>query len=229
MLIQSRPVPAVLVVGYDAEDPFPPDPDLSPISDVGSGVTASQMARGSGIAYVADTVNPPLMRDFMSSSWTSHPTIPDVNDSFIFSFTSSAGYNLTELRMRGERNASGPKTFRLEVDLGPIDGIYAPVGSDFTLGDTSATDISFDLTSLDGVSTAAFRVLGFNSADSGSGSLFTMLDSGDYVGEADLAVWGVSVIPEPSSFLFGGLVCGVVGLAAAKRRLAGKKVESIVA
>jgi hypothetical protein len=176
------------------------------------------MARGSGIAYVADTVNPPLMRDFMSSNWTSNPTIPDVNDSFIFSFTSSTGYDLTELRIRGERNADGPKTLRLEVDLGPIDGIYLPVGSDFALTTTSPTDISFDLTSLNGVSSAAFRVLGFNSADSGSGSLFTMLDSGDYAGEADLIVLGVAVIPEPSAFFFGGLVCSVLGLASARRR-----------
>jgi hypothetical protein len=181
------------------------------------------MERGGGISYVPDTVPPPGI-DYVSSGWTSHPTIPDTTDALLFELRSSTAYDLTDFRVMGERSADGPKTFRLQVDLAPIDGIFVSVGSDFSLG-LGVTDMSFDLSTLLNVKDADFRLLGFNAASSGSSSLFTVVDIPDYAssGESNVVINGFVTIPEPSAFLFGGLVCGVIGLRAARKRFAANK------
>ena len=54
------------------------------------------------------------------------------------------------------------------------------------------------------------------------------MDDGNYSGTADLVLNGVAV-PEPGAVLFGGLVCGVMSLAVAWRRIAGKPALNNVA
>jgi hypothetical protein len=221
VVVFSQPSRAAFVVGWDAVDT---GANSAQSSINGTGVTTGFMTRGSGISYVTDSVPPPMV-DYVSSSWTDNATVPDTNDAIYFELRSSAAYDLTDFRVIGERSADGPKTFRLQVDLAPIDGSFVTVGSDFSLG-LGITDMSFDLSSLDGITNADFRLLGFNSAAPGSTSLYTIVDTPDYAssGESNVVINGViAAIPEPSSFLFGGLVCGVIGLGAVKRRLANAK------
>ena len=68
------------------------------------------------------------------------------------------------------------------------------------------------------VTSASVRIIGFNSSNSGSNSQLAIIHDGNYSGAADLVVNGtLAAIPEPGAALFGGLVCGVMALAAASR------------
>jgi hypothetical protein len=204
---------ADLVVGYDAADPGIPS-SLSPINGVN--VTGGMLSRGAGLDYESGGGV-----DFNSSKWTNDPNNPDLSDALFFSFTSTTAFDLTTLQIRGRASSDGPITFRLQVDVGQVN-VFTTVGSDFVLTQNTDTDLLFDLSSLTGVSSAAFRLLGFNADNSGDPSQFRILDLGDYIGQADLAVNGtIAAVPEPSAILCGALVCGVITLGVVKRRLAG--------
>jgi hypothetical protein len=206
---------ADLVVGYDAADPGIPS-SLGPIIISGSGVTGGMLSRGAGLDYESGGGV-----DFNSSKWTNDPDDPDLADALLFSFTSTTAYDLTTLEIRGQSSSDGPMTFRLQVDLGQVN-VFTTVGSDFVLPQNTATTLLFDLSPLTGVTSAAFRLLGFNADNSGDPSQFRILDAGDFIGEADLVVNGtVAAVPEPSAVLCGALVCGVIAVGAAKRRFTG--------
>ena len=203
---------ADLVVGYDAADPGIPS-SLSPIN--GMNVSGGMLSRGAGLDYQSGGGV-----DFNSSKWTNDPNNPDLTDALLFSFSSTTAYDLTTLQIRGRSSSDGPITFRLQVDVGQVN-VFTTVGSDFVLTQDTDTNLLFDLSSLTGVSSAAFRLLGFNADNSGNPSQFRILDLGDYIGQADLAVNGtLTAVPEPSAILCGALVCGVIAIGVAKRRLA---------
>jgi hypothetical protein len=53
-----------------------------------------------------------------------------------------------------------------------------------------------------------------------------LLDAGNFIGTADLVVNGtLSAIPEPAAFLFGGLICGIVGFTRGGRAYLGRLVR----
>jgi hypothetical protein len=199
---------ADLVVGYDAVDT---SGSLTAINGVD--VTGSALTRGSGISYAASTGG----ADYNSSNWT-NAAAPDVTDSWNFSFTSTTPYDLSSLQVRAQSTSVGPMTLRLEIDPGSG---FAQQGTDQSVS-TTAMDVVFNFTLLN-VTSATVRLLGFNSSNSGVNSQLAILDDGNYDlgGTADLVLNGTVVVPEPGAVLFGGLVCGVIGLAAAGRRVIG--------
>jgi hypothetical protein len=216
VLAVVSPSNADLVVGYDAADPGMPG-SVFPIN--GGNVSGGTLSRGAGLDYQSGGGV-----DFNSSDWTTDPSNPDLDDALLFSFTSTAAYDLTTLQIRGRSSADGPTTFRLQVDVGQVNA-FSTVGSDFVLTPNTDTTLVFDLSSLTGVTSAAFRVLGFNAGTTGDASQFRILDIGDFIGQADLAVTGtVAAVPEPSAILFGALVCGFSALGVAKRRLVPKGI-----
>jgi hypothetical protein len=179
------------------------------------------MTRGPGINYRPDTVTP--MVNYVSSDWTtsSSPSASDYIQFVLSSSNSAIGYDLTQFRVLGQRTADGPDEFRLQADTG---GGFANVGGVVSLGGTGVVDMMFDLSSLPNVSSVTFRLFGYEALAESSTALFTIPDLPDYEalggGESNAAIFGTVVaIPEPSAFLFGGLVCGAFGVAAVKRRL----------
>ena len=113
-------------------------------------------------------------------------------------------------------------SLRLQIDSGSG---FVQQGTDQSVA-TTATDVLFSF-NLPAVTTAVVRVLGFAASNSGVNSQLAILDSGNYIGTADVVLNGTAV-PEPGAILFGGLVCGVFGLAAAWRRIVGKPAPSTV-
>ena len=97
---------ADFVVGYDADDT---SGDLTAID--GTGVTGSTLTRGTGINDVASGSG----QDFNSSMWNSSL---DVDNSWQFSFSSSAPYDLTSLQVRAQAFDDGPLTLQLQIDSG---------------------------------------------------------------------------------------------------------------
>jgi hypothetical protein len=226
MFVPSESASAAFVVGWDAIDSGM-DQAVSPIPGPGSNVSMfSVMTRGPGINYQPDTVNP-VGRDYVSSDWTTS-TSPSATDYIQFVLTTSdpfTAYDLDEFRLYGMRTADGPDDFRLQADTGSG---FANIGAVVSLGGTGVVDMMFDLTPLPLVTSVTFRLFGYNSLAESSTALFNIPDDPDYDelggGESDVAIFGtIAAIPEPSAFLFGGLVCGVFGAAAVKRRLSKRR------
>ena len=220
VFLRSELANAAFVVGWDAIDSNM-DQTVSPIVGDASVSGSSTMTRGPGITYQQDTVNP-VGRDHVSSDWTtsSSPSATDYIQFVLTSTNPTIGYDLTEFRAYGMRNSDGPDDFRLQADTGSG---FANVGAIVSLGGTGVVDMMFDLTSLPSVTSVTFRLFGYESLAESSAGLFNIPDDPDYDelggGESDVAILGTVVaIPEPSALLFGGLVCGVVGVAAVKRR-----------
>jgi hypothetical protein len=198
---------ADFVVGYAAIDTTG---DLTAID--GTGVTGSTLSRGTDIN---DEVSVSGL-DYNSSMWNQSL---DVDNSWQFSFTSTLPYDLTSLQVRAQTFDAGPVTLQLQIDSGSG---FVALGGDQSVSTVSPTDVVFNFSVLN-VSSASIRIIGFNSSNSGANSQLAIMHDGNYSGAADLVVNGtLAAIPEPSAALFGGLVCGVIALAAASRRIVGK-------
>jgi hypothetical protein len=220
MFLRAEQADAAFVVGWDAIDSGM-DQTVAPIVGDASVSVSSVMTRGPGITYQPDTVNP-VGRDHVSSDWTtsSSPSATDYIQFVLTSTNSNIGYDLDQFRVFGMRNADGPDDFRLQADTGSG---FANVGAIVSLGGIGVVDMMFDLTSLPPVASVTFRLFGYESLAESSAGLFNIPDDPDYDelggGESDVAIFGTVVpIPEPSALLFGGLVCGVFGVTAVKRR-----------
>ena len=130
------------------------------------------------------------------------------------------------------RSGTGP--ISLQLDVNANNAGFAPVDSPQSVPEETLSLITFDLTSLTGITSAVFRIQGFTASNQGSNSTLAIAEAGTdflYSGslDLDLAVQGVAAIPEPGAAMFGGLVCGEVALAAASRRIIGKPAPSTVA
>jgi hypothetical protein len=115
--------------------------------------------------------------------------------------------------------------YRINSDVGTWTDLLWFSGTDISGTDPLALDGDMDGTGTDGVGTTLTTTAQFFSASIGDTG--TTLDLRIQMSSNDLveafAFDSITVaVPEPSAFLFGGLVCGVIGLGAAWRRLAGK-------
>jgi hypothetical protein len=88
----------------------------------------------------------------------------------------------------------------------------------FVFDNAAVTNDDFTAANLGGaVATASGAVITISFADINAASGFD-----DGASEITDISFNLVVVPEPSAFLFGGLVCGVIGLGAAWRRVVGK-------
>ena len=108
------------------------------------------------------------------------------------------------------RSTSGPINLDLEVDTGSG---FVLAGS-AVVPDTiaGAAMLTFDLTPFTGVTTATFRLIGYNAGNS-NGTL-SFLESGNGM-DVDIVV---TAVPEASSFALAGTIAGVLGLGVAGKR-----------
>jgi hypothetical protein len=211
VLLMIQTSTADLVVGYDAQDTT-----LGLTAIDGTGVTGSTLTRGSGLDYEPSGSG----QDFNASKWTNDP-MPDPTHHWDFSFTSSIPYDLSSLQLRASSSNVGPMTLQLQIDSGSG---FAQQGTNQSVL-TTATDVVFNFNLL-AVTSATVRIFGFAASNSGDNSQLAILDSGNYIGTADVVLNGtVAAVPEPSAFLCGGLLCAVVGSAVAGKKVAWRRTR----
>lgn len=204
---------AVVMTGTASADLIVEYEGLAGTSQPGiTGVLASSaldLTRGSGLGEGSGGV-------FNSNSFSS-ATLADAisaNDFLSFGFTPAVSVDLTDIQVGIDRSGTGPTTVHL---LSSIGGFTA--GSEiasFAIPDPEDT-VSFDLSSLTGVSTPTEFRFYFTGASSsvGTSSIESILTGSS--GTVGLQVNGVATaaIPEPSSIALLGL-CGLAG--AVRRR-----------
>ncbi|TWU25857.1 hypothetical protein [Bythopirellula polymerisocia] len=229
LLFQISQCSADLVVGWDVFDltswgpsPFAPTQsslDLSGTTGItrGSGVTtsgtASSNAWGGNGFDTTSLANSLTASDFVSFSFT-------VGSGTSLSLTNIAPYNI-------RRSSTGPSLGQWQYQLGM--GSWTSIGSAINWGSTTSSNgnlqSAIDLTSildLQNVSSGtkvSFRVANWSGATSGTW-YFNNFFTGSTAYPNDLQVNGTfATVPEPSAFLFGGLITTVLGAGYVRRRL----------
>jgi hypothetical protein len=200
----------VTIVGYDTTNPNgsggAPSPDLSAVEFVGD-VNPLLFSRGPGLSpNQGITLN--------SSSWSTSSTFnPNSNDYLQWGWSAGAGrYDLTNMTLQYDRSDSGPTqaVIQVSVDSGGFQTIFSD--SSVFVGDETHT---IDLDSFTNVSSAMFRLFGFDAASTG-GTFDIERFTVDPDPSRGIVVRGVAVtmVPEPGSCL----VIGCAGLLVTLRR-----------
>ena len=212
--------PDVVISAYDPTPSTGSDPALT--SGPGApavGVTPSDLSRGTGLS--APATLPGNNYNSVGFGATSASGAISSGDFLLWGFTSTKAYDLSYLAINYGRTNGGPANQQIDIS---IDG-----GSSFqtihtsTLGSGSSQQYgSIDLNSYDGVTSAIFRLVGWNATNTSTGRL-SVIDTVDFVNgtNAGLAVFGTAsaAVPLPASLVMLGGALGLLG-AVARRRLA---------
>jgi hypothetical protein len=197
-LAATAPCRADLVVGYAADG----NPAFITPTNGNVDVFGDNLVRGPGLT------NPGGASDFLTTNWTNEST-----DYIEFGFSTSDGFDviLSSLEFRTSRSEvpsfPGPPFLdvRVSIDGGAFQSIQ--VVSVFP----APTNQFVDLSTLPVASTATFRI--FGAGASLADGVLRFEDDGNFVGSADVVINGaLTVVPEASSFLFGGVIAGAMGL-----------------
>lgn len=180
-----------------------------------SNVTASTLTRGSGITAVSAN------NAFESSGWTTATSV-DLNDYYGFTLMPDAGFmmTLTDISFGEKRDNDGILKFEIRSSLDSFAAAIA--GTVTTIGPGSGANTwTFGLGSAfqDLTTAVGLRIYGYDADNAGGTWRLQNFGTND-----GLVVNGsVAAVPEPAAFLFGGMVCSVIGVAAGFRWLKCKK------
>jgi hypothetical protein len=191
---------AALVVGYNVASN--PEGALA-ASETGAGVTALPLSRGTGI----------IKGNTESYDGTQFTTADDAdpNDYFQWGWSASAPVDLTTLDIGYRRaNTNGPRVLRIDVSVNG--GAYQTVHSDAAIASTPVptgeANLGIDLSSLDGVTSATFRLFAWDAP----GSSGAQLEIKNYTSVAPLRGLAVFAVPEPSAAVLFVLACSAIGM-----------------
>jgi hypothetical protein len=208
-LVLARPASAVLVVGYQVSE----STTTNTATSTGTGVTGVNLSR-TGVVYSdgpSDT--------YQSTGWDTGSSV-NTAEYLQWGFTSTVAYDLDNLQIRYDRSNDpgddgGPSSIeiRLSINGSPT---YTSIFTDTGVSSSSESQ-TIPLSTFDNVTSATFRLFGW-SAENSDGWFEIENTSG--FGNRGIVVNGTAV-PEPAAFLFGGLVCGVIGIGAVSRRWIG--------
>ncbi|QDT17717.1 PEP-CTERM sorting domain-containing protein [Alienimonas californiensis] len=173
-----------------------------PAGLTGAGVIDTPLERGGGLK--ADSGG-----TFSSTGWTVEGDVATAiaaGDFLTWGFTSDAAYDLTDLGIRYDRTFSGPGS--LAIDLSVNGGNFERVFSDDDVDATGETLSGIDLSRFSGVTSATFRLAGWDA----------LLSTGLFEIENDFTIGGASygivvngdvagpaAVPEPGAALLLGL------------------------
>lgn len=209
-LALALPVKADLVVEYDGLN------GAAVMGAKGVGIaSALDLTRGAGINYASGT-------GFSSENWSQTGGLAGAigtGDYLSFGFTPTAGFSidLTTVIVNLARSGTGPGLVEL---LSSIDGFTSSESLGYDYPATTGSILSFDVSSLTGITEATEFRLYAHGAQSNSGKLSIEAGVGDGSGSVGLQINGVvAAVPEPTAFLFGSLVTGLAGISVARRRV----------
>ena len=169
---------ASLIYNYD----FPG----SPASGLAAQQTNPQPANATFGDFTRTNVNYVANNWFTSTGWNQTASI-DTTQYEGFSIAASPGYvlSLTSLTLALQVESNGPQTVRVGLFLNGLPSPYATADFSPTASFVTYTFDFPDLTSADGVTSAEFRIYGWN-ATSNNGKLY--LDNVGTYGSIDVAV-----------------------------------------
>lgn len=185
-----------IIVSYEALN----TPDGAPASDLFPGLAALDLTRGSGLGVGTGST-------FNSSGWTDEAT-----DYLEWGWTASTPVNLTDLDIRYDRSSSGPSS--LDIQLAINGGAFSSVFFDSSVSDAGEDNLDIDLSSFTDVTSAVFRLFGFNA--SSAGGTFDIEPISGLDPARGIVVNGVAAVPEPSALVLTSIAC--VGLAWGRRK-----------
>ncbi|MBI2479153.1 MAG: hypothetical protein HYV60_11125 [Planctomycetia bacterium] len=144
---------ADLIVAYNSST----NPDILSASEVGVGVTALDLSRGSGITPETGTLNTFNSEGFTESTLVAAQT---ANDYLQWGWsTSTTPLNLTDLDIRYDRSSTGPD--ELAILLAVNGGEFQTFFTDTSVNANGENNLGIDLRSFTNVTSATFRLFAF--------------------------------------------------------------------
>ena len=196
LLLAGPRADADVIVGYTSTNTTIGQPSIAPTT-TGTGVTGIDLARGSGLNQGPGvTFN---SSGFDAGNASAADAITD-NDFLTFGFTSSVPFDLSDLDIRYDRSSSGPSKIVIQIDVGSGFNTFFTDTSVSTLGETQ---LDIDLSSIDNMTAANFRIVGFAATDT-SGGIFD-LENNAAINNGEALVVNGTVVPETGSFMLLGL------------------------
>lgn len=197
---------AVLVSSYNFAG-APGDQVFTAPTSVITGLTASNLTRGSGVSANAGAGS------INSNSWTTGNS-PDVNDYYQFAITVGANYELTldNLTFSETRSGTGIRNFTLRSSTDSF-STFSTLATIDVPDNTSTRPHDISLSSLGTLlegTTVTFRLYGY-AAEAATGT-WRLTPAVNVYGTVAIAA-----IPEPTAALFGSLLAGAFGLMVARR------------
>ncbi|MEM7317323.1 MAG: hypothetical protein AAF497_29710 [Planctomycetota bacterium] len=186
----------LVLVGYDTTNPNgsggAPSPDL-PAAENQAFITPLLLSRGAGV-----TPNQGIA--FNSSNWSLANTVDLQSDKYIeWGWSASTqAVDLTSMTLQYDVSGSGPS--QLAIALSTNDGAFSTIFSDSSVDPSDETH-TIDLSSFDLVSSATFRLFGFDANSTGGTLDIEEITPG---GRRGILIRGSVAVPEPGVF---GLVC----------------------
>jgi trimeric autotransporter adhesin len=159
-----------------------------------TGVTSTGIGRGTGLTASS------AQDRYSATAWTTSASV-DVNDYFAISLTPGSGLklNFTNFIYTSQRSSNGPNSF---VFRSSLDSFTANIGTPTSTGTT--IDLSGALFQ-DIATTIEFRLYGFSAVT--TAGTFSVNDF----------TFNGAVVPEPSTWVGGGLILGLAMLSQRKR------------
>ncbi|NJL82199.1 MAG: hypothetical protein HC890_03120 [Chloroflexaceae bacterium] len=128
----------------------------APSNSPATGITGLDLTRGAG-------VNLNTGGTFNSNNWTIGGDLAAAitnNDFIQWGFTSTLAYDLSDLDIRYDRSGTGPNSIAIQ---GAINGgDFTTFFIDNSISEAGEDNLDIDLSSFDGVTSATFRLFGFN-------------------------------------------------------------------
>ena len=176
-------------------------------SEFAPGVGALPLGRGPGLTQASGAT-------FNTRDWTVEST-PDPDDFLEWGWASSDSlFDLETLDVRYDRSGTGPAqlALHLAVNGGPFESIF----SDADVSSMGESQLGIDLSHLDGIGSATFRLFGFGAGRS-SGT-FDLENFSSAPNRAILVSGSTSTVPEPGMFtLIWSLSVGLIAMRASRR------------
>jgi hypothetical protein len=207
-----------VIVGYDTKNPNgangDPSPDL-PAADFQNFVTPLDLSRNlfaSGGSAGDPGLVPNVGIAFNSRDWSTSSSLDTNSGDFIqWGWSASSQLDLTNMTIQYDRSGSGPT--RLAILLSTDGGSqFTQIFSDSSVNASDETH-TIDLTAFDAVTSATFRLFGYDASSTGG-----TLDIEEIVegGRRGILVRGeLAQVPEPGAGLVA--LVGVVALAGRRR------------
>lgn len=187
----------VTIVGYDSTNPNgqggDPSPDL-PAAESVSDVDPFLLSRGPGL-----TPNSGIT--FNSNDWSTSADLDTSSTDYVrWGWGPSTGvYDLENMTIQYDRSGDGPRQLAITVQINQSDIFTVFTDSNVNQGDETHT---IDLSSFENVSSAQFRLFGFD-ANSLGGTLDIERFNSDPEPSRGIVVRGYAVaVPEPHAFVF---------------------------
>lgn len=222
VLLTASQASALVIAAWD------PEPTAGSVSAYSTGpgapaagVTAGQLSRGPGLTRPAAVQTSSYNATGFLFGGSTQAQAVTAGDYFQFSFTSTTPYDLDYLAIHYGINQRGPRNQAVELS---VDGgqSFSTVFTSTLAAGGSQMQYGIDLSAFDAVTSATFRLVGWN-AVSGSSPVnrMTVRDGDDFIEgiNAGIAIFGdAAQVPVPAALPLMGLGLAALGVAGRRRR-----------